>query len=114
MSSRPTARTQDWPRRSRHAWPDERIRAELRRFLGDRPGWPTYREFQGNGLKSLRDAITHTGGAEHWAKDIGVSFVKHRPGYETVWTEDGFGGISATIWLGGRCGRRGRSSSEMG
>jgi hypothetical protein len=80
--------TQEWPKRSRHAWPDERIRDELSRFLADRPEWPTYREFERNGLKGLRDAVTHTGGAERWAQEMGVRFVSHPPGYAPIWTED--------------------------
>jgi hypothetical protein len=69
-------------------WTDDRIREDLRRFLTGRAEWPTYREFERSGLKGLRDAITHSGGAERWAKELGVRFVKHRPGYATIWTED--------------------------
>lgn len=49
--------------------------------------WPTYREFQRAGLKTLRDNITHTGGARHWAAQLGVPYVEHRPGYAPVWTQ---------------------------
>lgn len=70
------------------SWTDDRIRDELQRFLADRTEWPTYREFQRSGLKALRDAITHAGGAEHWARQMGVRFVRHSPGYAPVWTEE--------------------------
>ncbi len=67
---------------------DERaIRVELRRFLVGRSEWPTYREFQRAGLKGLRDKITRVGGAERWASEMGVPYVRHPPGYEPVWTE---------------------------
>ena len=69
-------------------WTDDRIRDELRQFLGNRTEWPTYRDFQRSGLKRLRDAVTRTGGAEHWAHELGVRFVRHRPGYPTIWTEE--------------------------
>ena len=69
-------------------WTDERIREELQSFLADRTEWPTYREFERNGLKALRDGITKAGGAERWAQEMGVRFVRHPPGYAPIWTED--------------------------
>ncbi len=68
-------------------WTDERIREHLQRFLAARTEWPTYREFERHGLKALRDAITRAGGAERWAREMGVRFVRHQPGYEPIWTE---------------------------
>ena len=65
-------------------WTDERIREELQSFLADRTEWPTYREFERNGRKALRDAITQAGGAERWAQEMGVRFVRHPPGYAPV------------------------------
>ena len=75
-------------RSTREAWSDERIRDELHRFLADRFEWPTYREFQRYGFRRLRDAVTQAGGAERWARDLGVRFVRHPPGYAPVWTEE--------------------------
>ena len=40
-----------------------RVRAELKVFLAGREEWPTFREFQRNGRRSLREAVTHLGGA---------------------------------------------------
>lgn len=70
------------------SWTDERIRKELRSFLADRTEWPTYREFERDGRKALRDAITRAGGAERWSQKMGVRFVRHPPGYAPIWTED--------------------------
>jgi hypothetical protein len=69
-------------------WTEARIREELRRFLKGRTVWPTYRDFQRAGLKALRDNVTRHGGAERWAKEMGVRYVRHRPGYAPVWTEE--------------------------
>jgi hypothetical protein len=67
---------------------DDEIRAILARFLQGQTHWPTYREFERAGLKVLRDRITHRGGARHWAQQLGVEYIAHRPGYAAVWTED--------------------------
>lgn len=67
---------------------DDRIRQELREFLAGRDEWPTYREFQRAGLKALRDSITMRGGASHWAKELGVRYVRHPPGYAPIWTDE--------------------------
>ena len=90
VTVRPRQSTQapDGRRKAREAWSDERIRDELHRFLADRFEWPTYREFQRNGFRRLRDAVTHAGGAERWAQDLGVRFVRHPPGYAPVWTDE--------------------------
>jgi hypothetical protein len=66
---------------------DDEIHATLVRFLDGRTGWPPYREFQRAGLKSLRDEVTLRGGAQHWARRLGVLFVAHPPGHAPIWTE---------------------------
>ena len=53
-----------------------------------RTEWPTYRDFQRAGLKTLRDRITRRGGARYWAAQLGIAYVEHRPGYAPMWTED--------------------------
>jgi hypothetical protein len=63
-------------------------RAALQAFLKGRTEWPTYREFERVGLKTLRDRVTRHGGARHWAQQIGVAYVQHRPGYAPIWTEE--------------------------
>jgi hypothetical protein len=60
----------------------------LAEFLADRDAWPTYREFQRAGLRSLRDAVTRRGGSRKWAKAMGVAHVRHARGYAPIWTED--------------------------
>jgi Arc/MetJ-type ribon-helix-helix transcriptional regulator len=70
------------------AWSETWIREQLTEFLANRSVWPTYREFERWGLRSLRDQVTRSGGARRWADAMGVRFVRHRPGYAVVWTED--------------------------
>ena len=74
--------------RPKHGWTEDRVRAELRDFLAGRDEWPTYAEFARTGQRSLRDAVTHTGGAERWARRMRVRYVKRKPGYAPRWTED--------------------------
>jgi hypothetical protein len=65
------------PRRgNRRTWTLERLRQELESFLGDRDEWPTVAEFRAAGNTALYDAVLRHGGAEHWARQLGVS---HRP-----------------------------------
>jgi hypothetical protein len=70
------------------AWSHERVRQELEAFLGDRSDWPSYRDFQRAGRRTLRDMITRTGGARRWAATMGVAYVERPPGYAPVWTEE--------------------------
>jgi len=72
VTPRKGAETPNRRRKGLEAWSDERIRDELHRFLADRFEWPTYREFQRNGFRQLRDAVTRAGGAERWARELGV------------------------------------------
>ena len=88
MTVRKGTETPNRRRKGLEAWSDERIRDELHRFLADRFEWPTYREFQRNGFRQLRDAVTRAGGAERWAQELGLRFVRHPPGYTPVWTEE--------------------------
>jgi hypothetical protein len=76
------------PSRVRGNWTSARIERELRRFLAGRTEWPSYRDFQRAGRKSLRDAVTDCGGAETWAERVGVAYPVRRPGYAPVWTEE--------------------------
>jgi len=60
------------PSPGRRIWTDERIRAELQRFCGDRTTWPTEREFVEAGESPLYSAACHYGGARHWAAELGL------------------------------------------
>ena len=87
-SSRPVAtRTNPGSRRGASV-PDDELAAALAQFLRDQTQWPTYRDFERAGLKSLRDKVTHQGGARHWAQRLGVSYVEHPPGHAPIWTDD--------------------------
>jgi hypothetical protein len=76
------------PGQRRSNWTNERIERELLQFLSGKEEWPTYREFQRAGKRELRDAITERGGAEHWARQLGLTFKRHPPGYAKRWTEE--------------------------
>ena len=69
-------------------WTEERVRCELESFLDGALEWPSYREFQRNGRKQLRDVVTRLGGARRWARLVGVRYVERKPGYAPRWTED--------------------------
>jgi hypothetical protein len=64
------------------------MREELEVFLTGRAEWPPYRAFQRDGKRGLRDAVTRFGGARHWASEIGIPYVEHKPGYAPIWTEE--------------------------
>jgi hypothetical protein len=81
---RPQAVLSDSPSR----WSEERVAEELQEFLGGRSEWPSYRDFQRQGKKALRDAVTRLGGARLWAGRLGVAYVERSPGYAPIWTED--------------------------
>jgi len=74
--------------RKLQSWTDQRIERELREFLVGRDEWPSYRDFQRAGRKVLRDAVTQLGGACHWARRLGVTYVERKPGYPIRWTDD--------------------------
>jgi hypothetical protein len=55
-------------------WTEERIRAELGRYLKKRTSWPSSRQFKNDGRSKLRNAVKWLGGPEHWAQEMGVRF----------------------------------------
>jgi hypothetical protein len=57
----------------RRAWPDDRIRSELQKYLGGRPSWPNWKQFIADHKRQLRVAIGWTGGTERWAEEMGVT-----------------------------------------
>lgn len=65
-----------------HGWSEDRIARNLESWLAacTFDCWPTYRTFVRHGRKSLYAAVMRSGGAERWALELGVPFVKHRPG----------------------------------
>lgn len=63
------------------------MREELERFLDGEDEWPSYRAFVAAGHEGLRDAVTRFGGAERWARELGVSYPHRRPGYAPRWSE---------------------------
>jgi hypothetical protein len=68
-------------------WTEERIRAELERFIDGGNRWPTYAEFEQAGRRPLRQAIMRTGGAERWAQELGVSRPSLRSGSRLIWDD---------------------------
>jgi hypothetical protein len=102
----------DLRRGSRRVFHDERIEAELRRFLGDRQDWPTRAEFERAGLASLINAIyRHGGGVTHWAARLGVRrrpYHRRAPPRGRYWTDERIEAelrdftASAQTWPGSR------------
>jgi hypothetical protein len=70
-------------------WTEDRIRADLEGFLRGRTSWPSRKEFEEAGRKSLRDAVRRTGGPERWAEEFGLPREDQRAGSRRVWTEKG-------------------------
>jgi hypothetical protein len=73
--------------RPERRWTDERIARELSDWLADRVEWPAYADFVATGHTSLYKAVSRHGGAERWARRLGVRSAERRrppPGY---WTE---------------------------
>jgi hypothetical protein len=68
-------------------WTEKRVRAELEEFLAGREMWPSYRQFEEAGRANLRAAVARLGGAERWAKEIGLPREDRRCGSRLVWTD---------------------------
>ena len=56
-------------------WTEERIWAELVQFCGERPSWPSAREFKVAGRGDLYVAASRYGGVTRWARALGVAHV---------------------------------------
>ncbi len=69
-------------------WTDARVRAELELFLANRTVWPSRAEFEGAGLKLLRDPINRLGGTERWAAEFGLLRPNQRSGSQRVWDDE--------------------------
>jgi hypothetical protein len=57
-------------------------------MLDGTPRWPTYREFRAARAKGLRDAVNRFGGAEKWAREMGVEGGERPRGPEVRWTDE--------------------------
>lgn len=74
---------------SRRVWTEERIESELRKFLHGRTEWPPRSEFIAAGQWPLLTAAHTRGGADYWAKRLGVKRPKRRgPPSRRVWTQE--------------------------
>jgi hypothetical protein len=69
-------------------WTEERVRADLSRFLDGRRVWPSRLDFERAGQKPLRDAVGRTGGPPRWAQEFGLPRRDERLGLRRVWTEE--------------------------
>src|SRR4051812_26019288 len=65
-------------RRRRQRWTERDIEAALAAFLGDRQRWPRRQEFEAAGEHALLGAVYRNGGAEHWARRLGVAWPADR------------------------------------
>jgi Fic family protein len=55
----------------RPKWTDAMIGAELREFLADRDGWPSFEEFRAAGKGALYAAMSRAGGIKRWRQIAG-------------------------------------------
>jgi hypothetical protein len=61
-------------------WTDEQIERELAAFLDGRDVWPTRREFEAAGRRTLLEAARRHGGVARWAKRFGLAQPKRVAG----------------------------------
>jgi hypothetical protein len=69
------------------AWPEERIRNELTRFVDGRATFPCAREFDEAGRAPLWQAIKRDGGPDRWALEVGLRRPTRRAGSRRTWTD---------------------------
>ena len=69
-------------------WTDERVRRELNPLLAGRHTWPSRKDFEAAGLKTLRDAVGRTGGIERWSAEFDLPLADLRRGSRRVWSDD--------------------------
>jgi hypothetical protein len=68
-------------------WTEARVREELDVFLAGRSAWPSRKEFEAAGRKTLRDAVGRTGGIERWAAELDLPVPDLRRGSRRVWDD---------------------------
>jgi DNA invertase Pin-like site-specific DNA recombinase len=78
-------------------WTDARIRTALNAYLRDKTEWPTTPEFEADGYRHLRTAVTTHGGVRRWAPEMGLDRTNLNNGPRRVWTDDRI--RSTLTWL---------------
>ena len=74
---------------SKRVWTPERIECELRSVTGDRDTWPGRRELELKGRPGLARAVYRHGGADYWARRIGVRRPpRSGPKGARIWTDE--------------------------
>jgi hypothetical protein len=68
-------------------WTAKRVRSELESFLAGRTVWPSRKEFETAGLKTLRDAVHRLGGVDVWAAEFGLQRTSRASGSIRAWNE---------------------------
>jgi hypothetical protein len=100
-SNRGQTRGQTAGLRRTNAWHEESIRDALEDLLHAQTEWPTYRWFIRHDAKSLRDAVTRHGGAERWARELGLANGDRGRGGSPRWSEERIRSV-LTPFLAGR------------
>ena len=75
-------------RRRLNSWTDERIEAELRRFTAGTHHWPTRRQFEEAGLRSLYNAIMKRRARRPLAKKLGLRVPRRYARLPIHWTDE--------------------------
>jgi len=69
-------------------WTEERIRDDLRNYLGGHVQWPSRQQFEHDGRTALRNAVNRTGGPARWAAEFDLSLSSRRSGLRRGWTPE--------------------------
>jgi DNA invertase Pin-like site-specific DNA recombinase len=75
-------------RRRLHSWTDEQIETELRRFTAGTERWPTRREFEEAGLRSLYNATMCRGARNPLAKKLGLRVLPRYARLPILWSDE--------------------------
>jgi DNA invertase Pin-like site-specific DNA recombinase len=75
-------------RRRLHSWTEEQIEAELRRFTVGAERWPTRREFEEAGLRSLYNAVMCRGARQPLAKKLGLRVLPRYARLPIRWSDE--------------------------
>jgi hypothetical protein len=87
--------------RRTNAWDERSIHDALEELLRGKTEWPTYRWFIRQDAKSLRDAVTRHGGAERWARELGLVNGDRGRGGTPRWSDERIRSV-LTPFLAGR------------
>jgi hypothetical protein len=69
-------------------WTEEQVRDALAPFVAGRPGWPSWADFRGARLTTLRRAVNEHGGATRWAAEFDLALSDKKKSPRPKWTDE--------------------------